>query len=202
MLGNWNSDKISSIVLIDDDVVWSSGNLSSGEYYDRVYTVEDKYRDGNLHQFALGIRVKVAGKLWQRYFAYWDNIECTGFCGGGGLLAGDFNRDCFVDINDLKMMADVWLDEPAPDDRHNLFHGDDIIESDGGIISFLDFAVFADSWDGDIAGLQGLVEKWLQPVEIDDQYNLYKGNDAQPRGIINFFDFAVFADNWLESSYE
>jgi len=198
----WDPSKVRAIVLIDDDIVWNSNNLSSGVYYNRIYTVEDKYRDGNLHKFALGIKVKVAGRLWRTYYTHWDFIECTGFCGGGGLLAGDFDRNCFVDINDLKSMAEVWLDELALDDRHNLFHDDDIIESSGGIVSFLDFAVFADSWDGDLADLQWLVEKWLQQVGLDDEHNLFKGDDVQAGGIINFFDFAIFADNWLASSYE
>jgi len=143
-LGTWNPDKCSAIVLIDEDVVWDSNELDSGNYYDQVYAVEDKYRDGQMHKLSLGIRVKVSGTLWLRYVSHWDYIECTDFCGGNGLLAGDFDHDCYVDMNDLKSMGDVWLDEPASYDRHNLYKGDDV--DSVAIINFLDFAVFADNW--------------------------------------------------------
>jgi len=198
----WDPEKASAIVLIDDEVVWDSNELSSGEYLNQVYAVENKYRDGMPHTLSFGMRVNASGYLWQRYITDWDYIECTEFCGGGGLLAGDFNRDCFVDTNDLKLMADVWLDEPAVYDRGNLFHGDDV-EGDGGIVSFGDFAVLAGNWDGDWDGLRtSITDIWLNPVGLDDENNLFHGDDVQPSGIINFLDFAVFAENWLGSSYE
>ena len=198
----WDPSKTIAIVLIDDEVVWDSNELSTGEYFNRVYAVEDKYRDGAAHTLSFGIRVKVAERLWRTYYTDWDYIECTEFCGGGGLLAGDFNRDCFVDMNDLKLMTDGWLGEPATDDRGNLFHGDDM-EGDGGIISFRDFAILAGNWDGDWADLKSSISDiWLNPVGLDDENNLFHGDDVQPSGIINFSDFAVLAENWLNSSYE
>lgn len=200
-LAYWDSDKVSAIVLIDDEVVWDSNELSNGEYLNQTYAVEDKYRDGVLHALSFGIRVNVSEMLYNYHITYWDYIECTGFCGGGGLLAGDFNRDCIVDTNDLKLMADVWLDEPAVYDRVNLYHGDDI-EGGGGVVSFGDFAVLAGNWDGDWADLKSsITDVWLEPVALDDENNLFHGDDVQPSGIINFADFATFAENWLDSSY-
>jgi len=196
----WDPSKAIAVVLIDGEMVWDSNELGSGEYLNRVYAVEDKYRDGAPHILSFGIRVKVAERLWRSYYTDWDYIECTEFCGGGGLLAGDFNQDCYVDTNDLKLMVDVWLDEPATYDRHNLFHDDDV-EGDGGIISFRDFAVLAGNWDGDWADLKSSISDiWLQPVGLEDENNLFHGDDVQPSGIINFLDFAVFAENWLQSS--
>ncbi len=146
-LGRWEPDIFAAVVLIDDDVVWDSNDLGSGTYYDRIYTVEDKYRNGALHTLAFGIKaiVDIPDILWNRYFTDWDYIECTEFCGGGGLLAGDFNHDCYVDYNDLKLFADLWLSEVEKYDRYNLFKGDDTGE-DGGTVTFRDFAVFGLNW--------------------------------------------------------
>jgi len=194
-LGNWNADKISAVVLIDEDVVWDSNDLSTGEYPNEVYTVEDKYRDGELHRLSFGLRVKVEETLWQRYFTDWDYIECTEFCGGFGLLAGDFDRDCYVDVNDLKMFTDVWLDAVDPNDKYNLFQ-DEL--DPNGIINFLDFAIYADSWDGNMPDLKMFTDVWLEEVGRNHEYNLFQYD----KGIINFLDFAIFADNWLKTSYE
>jgi len=59
-------------------------------------------------------------------------------------LAGDFNRDCFVDANDLKQVTDVWLLEVESDDKHNLFRDDDL--AGYGTINFFDLAILADNW--------------------------------------------------------
>jgi hypothetical protein len=66
------------------------------------------------------------------------------YCDGGGLLAGDFNRDCRIDANDLQQTADVWLLEVDSGDKHNLFRDDDL--ADIGTINFFDFAILADNW--------------------------------------------------------
>lgn len=199
----WDPNISTAVLLIDDDVVWESNSVGTdvrGEYLDQTYVVEDKYRDGSLHKLSLGIRVNVGQMLFRRYYTHWDHIECTLFCGGGGLLAGDFNRDCYVDVNDLKLAADVWLNEVNPDNRVNLFQGDDL--AGYGTINFSDFAIYADGWDGDAADLGMFAQKWLNEVPLDDQYNLFKDDDVEPKGIVNFSDFSMFADNWLSASYE
>jgi len=71
-----------------------------------------------------------------------------------------------------------------------------------GIINFCDFAVFSNSWDGNMHDLKMLVDLWLNRVDTDNEYNLYHGDDVHPRRIINFLDFAIFADSWLRSSYD
>ncbi|MCX5638412.1 MAG: hypothetical protein NTX52_12080 [Planctomycetota bacterium] len=192
-LFQWDPNKVSAVILIDDDVVWESNDLGSGAYPGQVYEVDNKYRDGNLHTLSFGMRVKVSEKLWRTYYTNWDFIRCTVYCGGGGILVGDFNRDCFVDANDLKLIAELWLDTVEPNDKYNLFHGDDY-----GTISFLDFAVFADRWDGNIFDLGVLADKWLQTVDANDPDNLFHLDDV---AVINFSDLASFADKWLCSSY-
>lgn len=145
----WDPNKCTAVLLIDDDVVWESSNAGSdvrGEYFDQTYAVEDKYRDEDPHKLSLGIRINVAEMLWERYITQWDFIQCTLYCEGAGLLAGDFNRDCRVDMRDLKLVADVWLSEPDQHDQYNLFKGDDVGTS--GIVNFFDFAIFADTWTG------------------------------------------------------
>jgi hypothetical protein len=143
----WDPNICNAVLLIDDDVVWQSSTESSdvrGEYFNQAYSIEDKYRDGQLHKLSLGIRVNVDEMLFERYFTYWDSIECTVFCDGWGLLAGDFNQDCFVDIYDLELFADVWLTDIEPYSRYNLFRGDDTEQN--AIANFYDLTIFADNW--------------------------------------------------------
>jgi hypothetical protein len=199
----WDPNISTAVLLIDDEVVWESNSVGAdvrGEYLNQIYTVEDKYRDEGLHKLSLGIRVNAGQMLFRRYFTHWDSIECKLFCNGGGLLAGDFNRDCYVDINDLKLAADVWLDEVDQYDRRNLFGGDDL--AGYGTIDFSDFAVYSQSWQGNAADLKMFADKWLDEVDLDDPYNLFKDDDVEPNGIVNFFDFSIFADDWLSTSYE
>jgi hypothetical protein len=197
----WAPAKCTAVVLIDGNVVWESNSVGTdvrGEYFDQAYAVEDKYKDSQPHLLSFGMRVKVAEKFWT-YITHWDAIECTVLCGGNPLLTGDFNRDCYVDANDLEQLALLWLSDVEPDDKCNLFHGDDFAGS--GFISFLDFAGFAEKWNGDTSGLADFAEKWLQDVAIDDPSNLFHTDDVSPNGVINLFDLAIFADTWLGSSY-
>lgn len=198
----WDPAKCTALVLIDDDVVWDSNDLGEdirGEYPGRIYAVGNKYRDGQPHTLSLGIRVNVAEQLWDRHITDWDFVECTLYCGGGGLLQGDFNRDCYVDMTDLIEVAYSWLDEVRPHDRFNLSRTDD---TEGyGSINLLDFAVYANRWSDGAAELASLTEKWLTDVQLEDSSNLFHEDDVEPLGIVNFPDLAIFADNWLGSSY-
>jgi len=143
-LGNWNQNKISALMLIDEDEVWNSNDLGSDEYYDQAYAVGDKYRDGEIHTLSFGIRVEVSEQLWLSYFSNWDFIECTDFCDGNGLIAGDFNQDCYVDMDDFISIANLWRDELASYDRHNLYKGDDA--DPNGVINLFDLSLFAGNW--------------------------------------------------------
>ena len=145
----WDPNNATAVVMIDDEVVWEPNSASSdirGEYISQSYAVEDKYRDGNPHKLSFGLRINIdtAGGFFEFYRAWWDSIDCVIYCGGGGLLAGDFNRDCFVDANDLQQVTDVWLLEVVSDDKHNLFRDDDL--AGFGTINFFDLAILADNW--------------------------------------------------------
>ncbi|OHB62130.1 MAG: hypothetical protein A2168_05615 [Planctomycetes bacterium RBG_13_50_24] len=145
----WDPNNATAVVMIDDEVVWEPNSASSdirGEYISQSYAVEDKYRDGNPHKLSFGLRINIdtAGGFFEFYRAWWDSIDCVIYCGGGGLLAGDFNRDCFVDANDLQQVTDVWLLEVDSDDKHNLYRDDDL--AGFGTINFFDLAILADNW--------------------------------------------------------
>ena len=145
----WDPNNATVFVMIDDDFVWEPNNAVpnlSGEYLGQSYAVEDKYRDGSLHtlSFGLVINVDAPNGFFEFYRSWWDNIECGLFCNGGGFLPGDFNRDCYVDISDMKLMADFWLTELPVSDLFNLISNDDMDPND--VVNFLDFSAFADNW--------------------------------------------------------
>ena len=200
----WDPNMATAVVLIDDDVVWEPNAASldiKGVYLDQAYAIGEKYRDDNLHTLSFGLRINVDTEdgFFEFYRLWWDSVDCTLYCNGGGLLAGDFDRNCFVDMNDLILAADAWLADVDPYDRLNPFRGDNVAGS--GTIDFRDFAVYADGWTGDAADLGMFTEQWLSQVAPDEKYNLYKDDDVNPSGIVNFFDLAILAENWLGSSY-
>ena len=145
----WDPSKATAVVMIDDEIVWEPNSASSdirGVYAGQSYAVQDKYRDEKPHKLSFGLRVNVDTEngFVEFYRVWWDSIECVIYCGGGGLLAGDFNRDCVVDANDLDQASDVWLLEVESDDKHNLFRDDDL--AGYGTINFFDLAILADNW--------------------------------------------------------
>jgi len=145
----WDPNDATAVVMMDDDIVWEPNSVVPdlrGDYLDQSFAVEDKYRDGSLHtlSFGLVINVDAANGFVEFYRTWWDNIECGLFCNGGGFLAGDFNRDCYVDISDMKLMAELWLAELPVSDRFNLITDDDTDPND--IVNFFDFSIFADNW--------------------------------------------------------
>jgi len=54
----------------------------------------------------------------------------------------------------------------------------------------------------DEADMDSFAQVWLQMLESDSIFNLYRENDVEPNGIIDFKDFAVFSQQWLKSSYD
>jgi hypothetical protein len=135
-LFQWDPNKVSAIVLIDNDVVWDSNDLSSGGYYDQSFTIEDKYRDDGLHKLSFGMRVNVSEKLWRTYYTHWDFIECN-LCCGGLFLPEDFSRDCCVNFPDFAMLANHWLEQNSPS-QYDL--------AENGIVDTNDLGVFVDKW--------------------------------------------------------
>ena len=145
----WDPNIATAVVMIDDEIVWEPNSASPdirGEYVGQSYAVEEKFRDGNPHKLSVGLRINIDTQsgFFEFYRVKWDSIDCVIYCGGGGLLAGDFNRDCFVDANDLEQVTDVWLLEVDSDDKHNLYRDDDL--AGFGTINFFDLAILADNW--------------------------------------------------------
>jgi len=145
----WDPNNATAVVTIDDEVVWEPNSASPdirGEYIGQSYAVEEQYRDGNPHKLSFGLKINIDTEdgFFEFYRVWWDSVTCAIYCDGGGLLAGDFNRDCSVDVNDLEQISDVWLFEVASDDKYNLFRDDDL--AGFGTINFFDLAILADNW--------------------------------------------------------
>ncbi len=194
----WDPNICTAVVLIDGDVVWdsnSAGLVAKGEYPGEVF-IEKKYRTEGLHRVSLGIRINVDERLWQSYYTRWDAVDCNN-CPGLGFIKGDISGDCYVDANDLKLLAELWLSDGVdPNDAANLSAvGDDLTVY--ATIDFRDFANYAAAWPGDMVGMEGIAAYWLGVVDPDYEYNLFHGDDIRPRAAINFFDLAVFAETWL-----
>ena len=145
----WDPNNATAVVMIDDETVWEPNSASTdirGVYTGQSYAVEDRYRDEKPHKLSFGLRINVDTEsgFFEFYRVWWDSIECVIYCGGGGFLAGDFNRDCVVDVDDLDQASDVWLLEVVSDDKYNLFRDDDL--AGFGTINFYDLAILADNW--------------------------------------------------------
>ncbi len=204
----WDPNKRTVVILIDGNSVpiWNSddsGPDANDEYYGETVNISGLYDDGGLHKLSLGIKVDVNEPIADSntiYYTFWDAVGFDLHCGGNGFLAGDFSRDCYVDMNDLGMLVAVWSNEVDPNDKYNLSRADEI--EPYGIINFADFAIFTQGWDANMVELKAFAEVWLDEVEQGYGYNLYRGDDVHPVGMINFLDFAVFAGNWMVSSYD
>jgi hypothetical protein len=202
----WDPGKRSAVVMIDGAEIWDSDDYlpdAGGVYRGRVVV---DFVDRNMHKLSLGIKADANETLLDvdtMYYAHWDSVKFNCHCGGSGFLLEDFSRNCYVDMSDVQILANVWLNEVVSDDdpngRYNLYRNDEIDPQ--GFINFFDFAVFAGTGDVNMPELKILVEKWLDTVDPDDEYNLYHVDDIHPFRIINFLDFAIFADSWLAGSY-
>jgi len=94
----------------------------------------------------------------------------------------------------LKLLAGLWLSEAVdPNDKANLFRGDDDLSS-FAMIDFRDFANYAAVWAGDMADLAEFAASWLTVVDPDYEYNLFHG-DAVWAG--DMAGLAEFAASWL-----
>ena len=203
--GAWNPAKRTFVVMIDETIVWESGSTGSdvrGEYFDCVVDVS-AYNQGP-YLLSFGLRVNQNEGKFDSLLYYYADIDYVGLdcdCRGYGIVPGDFNIDCVVDINDLKLLSKVWLEELPVTDKFNLYDVNDAPPY--GIINFRDYAVLADIRDSnDLSDIEFFTSIWLDEVETGDEWNLYGGDDIQPLDWINFLDYAVFAENWLKSSYD
>jgi len=200
----WNPLLRSSVVMIDDAVVWQSpaeGTDIRGTYLNQAVkiNVKDKY----LHRLAFGLRADVnEASTTVKYSSDWDRIAFDIHCGGAGFLDTDFNRDCSVDFNDFALLADKWLAEVDPNIQVNLSHVGDVNDS-YGIIDFKDIAVLAEGWPGiEMAPLSSLCSVWLQQAAPSDPNNLFKGDDVQIHGVIDWLDLVIFVEDWLQGGFD
>jgi hypothetical protein len=96
---------------------------------------------------------------------------------------GDFVCPDGVGLEDLLVFCDQWLLEKL---SYNL--------NLDNIVNFFDYALFADSWQGDMIQLSGFSSQWLKP----SAYNADIAPAPAGDGVVNFIDFAEFAENWLQ----
>jgi hypothetical protein len=181
----WDPAKRTAFVLIDGNEVWESNSVGSdvrGEYLNQSYTIDDKYKDANTHTVTLGLRANVSGTPFIEYLTHWDFIKFNKNCGGLGFLPQDFDLDCYVDMDDFKLLVDVWLVE-EPNKKYDLF--------EDGIIDFHDFALFTEYWMANTYwenwGDDNCYEVELLISDIDDS------------GEVDYGDMLVLVDNWLDT---
>ncbi len=125
--------------------------------------------------------------------AGWDLVETWRVCDGLSypkllwqLLTGDFVCPDGVDMRDFAVLAGQWqLEKLAADVAPN---GGD------GIVNFLDWAVFANTWPGteDMSELAVFAQQWLRAGA-----SCCDIAPVQPDGIINTLDLAAQVNNWL-----
>ncbi|MCE5341817.1 MAG: GEVED domain-containing protein [Planctomycetaceae bacterium] len=101
------------------------------------------------------------------------------------VLIGDVACPDGVDFIDYSYFAKQWMltklsFDTAPD-------GGD------GIVNFLDFADFAENWQGDYNQLYEFANQWLQR----GMYNADIAPIPSSDGIVDIKDLAIFATNWL-----
>ena len=130
---------------------------------------------------SLCLRVNVNESSITKYMARWDSVRFDIYCEGFGYRPGDFNQDCFVDMNDLKLLAEQWLAEPPA-------HKYDLFEDSNNIVNFRDFAVFADNWATDSFSYQ--------------QEDELLASDLNNDGIVNFLDYAILTEDRTSGDYE
>jgi len=180
----WDPSKRSALLLIDGDVIWDSGDHvpnANSEYLNQMVDVDEIYKDANSHRLSLALRADVTGMEWFfQYLARWDFVKFDTHCGGFGYLPGDLNQDCYVDMLDMKVLAEHWL-EPV------ILLLSDV--SDDGVVNFKDFAVFTDRWASNSNW-----ENWQ-----DDNCFEVKllAADLNDDGIVNLCDFAILTCNWM-----
>ncbi len=180
----WDPDKRSALVLIDNDIIWDSGDWpadANGEYRNQPVDINDVYKDGNWHTLKLAIRSNVSETEWfYEYTARWDFIKFDKYCGGFGYLWEDLNLDCYVDILDLKLLAEHWLADD-PNEEYDLFQD--------SFVDFYDFASLAEYW---------MCNTYWENWQSDNCFEMeLLTGDLDDSGEVNSGDIAIFADNWL-----
>jgi hypothetical protein len=91
-----------------------------------------------------------------------------------------------VDLADFAIFIDQWLLEKLSAD----------VAPDGGdgIVNFIDWATFANGWQGNMNQLADFTSQWLMRSAYSADIAPAPGGD----GFVNMLDFALLADHWLE----
>lgn len=169
----WESEKVTAVVLINDEIVWESPSDITGQMINQSVDVNGINENATI---GFGIRTNLADTFIISWLAMWDNIRLTesldlGPCGGNGYLYTDLDFSCYVDMNDFALLANYWLYDDFP--RHVC----DIYED--GIINMIDFAELAADYGkcSEMTDANCITGDWT-PQDIN--------ND----GIVNFEDYA------------
>jgi hypothetical protein len=179
---NWDSNLFSAIVTVDDNVIWDSnqpGIFENGLYH---IEVNDLNFPGGPHILALGIKSNTAAQpYYYSYYAKWDSVMFDTFCTSVSYLPADFNEDGVVDIYDLKVLADGWLNQAGPD-----------LTGDGNV-NFSDFAVLAGSWMSTTP-----TESICDTFFLDPNFILLDA-DLNDDGIVDYYDVFILSGDWLNN---
>ena len=203
--GNWDPNKVTAKVVIDGNEVWNSDGLTftAGGFTGQItIDINQNLKDANSHILSLELATDVSNLNSTMYFSQWDFVRMLNACN----LPGDLTGDCKVDINDLAVFTEGWLEPDGPD-----LTGD-------GANNFADFAVLADNWGiiSDVNSAQppqdNLIDADLNDDGIVDYGDviIFCGDwladggpcvraDLKEDGVIDFFDFAKLAEKWQQT---
>jgi hypothetical protein len=174
---HWDSHLFNAFLDIDGVVIWDSnqeGIYDNGQFHIEVNNIS--VTEG-VHLLTVGIvsEVDTSEPYYYRNIARWDSIAFDASCDAVGYQPADFTHDCRVDINDLAVLAEGWLDPNGPD-----LTGD----SD---VNFADFAVLGNSWLDENSG---------GPF-IPDANFVFLDGDLDDDGIVDYSDVLILCNNWL-----
>ena len=176
--GGWRTDLVTAGVLIDNTEIWNSDGLTydHGIFMGNIAVdINETFKDSSPHLLTLRLKADTSSYHIYAYSAQWDSIGLVTPCGTAGYLPADFTHDCVVDINDLAVLAEGWLDPNGPD-----LTGD-------GDVNFADFAVLGSSWLEDNIG---------EPF-IPDANFVFLEADLDDDGIVDYADVLILCNNWL-----
>jgi len=179
---NWDSSLFSAIVTVDDEVIWDSnqpGISENGVYHIEVNNLN--FSSG-LHILAFGIKSNTAAEpYYYSYYAKWDSVMFDTFCNSTGPQPADFDVNGIVDIYDLQVLADGWLNPEGPD-----------LTGDGNV-NFSDFASLAGVWMS--------TEQAELPCDtffFEPNYILLDA-DLNDDGIVDYYDVFILSSEWLNN---
>jgi hypothetical protein len=213
---NWSNHEFSVFIGIDGIVVWDSLNElpagGNGEYAGRVDNIE--ISDGQPHVLAIGM-ISNNTTSYPYYITYLASVDFVRFdthCGGFGYLAGDLDRNCYVDFTDYAMLADKWLGDANELGGYGM--------PDEGVVDEYSLAIIAEEWlactnsndancvcaplcyedvtgDGVVDGLDmaALCEQWLleEPNDLSCDFNY--------DGFVDAADYAAMANKWRQKNW-